>query len=59
MLTAHAEGLRPDDLATALADTFGRADRRRDAAGIEAGPLVLRARSGASAPAGVYARWRG
>ena len=58
MLTAHAEGLRPADLAGALADAFDRAGRPADAPGIEAGALQLRARSGASAPAGAYARWR-
>ncbi len=59
MLTAHAEGLRPADLAGALAGAFDRAGRGADAGSIEAGGLQLRARSGASAPAGAYARWRG
>lgn len=57
LLTAHAEGLMPADLATALADAFARAGRRGAAAEIEASTLTLTARSGARAPAGVFARW--
>ena len=60
LLTAHAEGLQAMDLGDALADAFVRADRRADAARIEAGAPELVAASGGRAPAGVYARrWQG
>ena len=58
LLTAHAEGMRPEDIGDGLADAFERAGRRRDTARIQVGTLELRAASGATAPAGVYARWR-
>jgi 23S rRNA (cytosine1962-C5)-methyltransferase len=57
LLTGHAEGWLPDDYAAALAEAFVRADRRRDATGIEAEALELRARSGAAVLAGAAARW--
>ena len=58
LLTAHAEALRPHDLAAALADAFERAGRERDARAIETSLLELTAASGATAPAGSAARWR-
>ena len=58
LLTAHAEGMRPQDAEDALCEAFIRAGRRRDAGRVEGGALELRAESGVSAPAGVYARWR-
>jgi len=58
LLTAHAEGMRPRDAEDALRDALIRAGRRRDAGRVEGGALELRAESGVSAPAGVFARWR-
>jgi 23S rRNA (cytosine1962-C5)-methyltransferase len=58
LLTAHAEGLRPEDLSDQLAIAMARAGRRADAARVENGELTLTAASGNRAPAGVFARWR-
>jgi len=58
LLTAHAEGMRARDAEDALRDALIRAGRRRDAGRVQAGVLELRAESGVSAPAGVFARWR-
>jgi 23S rRNA (cytosine1962-C5)-methyltransferase len=58
LLTAHAEGLAAEDLAAALGDALARAGRRVVPGAIDHGPLILRARSGAQAPAGVLARWQ-
>ncbi|HVA85965.1 MAG TPA: class I SAM-dependent methyltransferase [Candidatus Saccharimonadales bacterium] len=62
LLTAHTEGLEPETLADALRSAFIRAGVPVSSVGssrIDAEPLILRAESGASAPAGVQVRWRG
>jgi 23S rRNA (cytosine1962-C5)-methyltransferase len=58
LLTAHSEGLESGQLGVELSDAFWRAGLGRVAGSIEAQPLILRAGSGASAPAGVMARWQ-
>ena len=58
LLTAHAEGMQPQDVEDALGQALIRAGRRRDAAHVESGALELRARSGVTVPAGVFARWQ-
>jgi 23S rRNA (cytosine1962-C5)-methyltransferase len=59
VLTAHSEGVTPDDLAEALAAAFSRAGMPRAGTRVEALELELEAESGAVATAGVMARWRG
>jgi 23S rRNA (cytosine1962-C5)-methyltransferase len=60
LLTAHTEGLAPDELADFLRAAFVRAGAPPSSIGssrLTGEPLVLRAESGASAPAGVLVRW--
>jgi 23S rRNA (cytosine1962-C5)-methyltransferase len=56
LLTAHTEGLTAIELGDQLQQALGPARASRE--NVEAAALVIRAGSGASAPAGVMARWR-
>ena len=58
LLTAHSEGLEPADLHAALEAAMVPVIGAHRARRIEAAPMVLRARSGREARAGVVARWR-
>lgn len=57
VVTAHTPGYDADRLRRTLLEAFPPTERRTGQ--VDAGPLELRAASGAVLPSGAYARWRG